>query len=81
MFLGAFQPRVGFSYDVLGTGRTILHGGFGVYYDREIWNHLIDERFRLNWIVRFFDFTTDPNNTGRILWQPEYESAAGCSRW
>jgi hypothetical protein len=77
MYLGAFQPRVGFSYDVLGTGRTILHGGFGVYYDREIWNHLIDERFRLNWVVRFFDFTTDPNNTGRILWRPEYESAAG----
>jgi hypothetical protein len=43
---------------LLGTGRTIVHGGFGVYYDREIWNHLIDERFRLNWIVRFFDFTT-----------------------
>jgi hypothetical protein len=77
IFLGAFQPRVGFSYDVLGTGRTILHGGFGVYYDREIWNRLIDERFRLNWIVRFFEFTTDPSNTDRILWRPEYESAAG----
>jgi hypothetical protein len=77
MFLGAFQPRIGFSYDVLGTGRTVLHGGIGRYYDREIWNHLIDERFRLNWVVRYFDFTTDPNNTNRILWQPQYESAAG----
>jgi hypothetical protein len=77
IYLGAFQPRVGFSFDVLGTGSTVVHGGFGVYYDREIWNHLIDERFRLNWIVRFFDFTTDPNNTGRILWRPEYESAEG----
>lgn len=77
IYLGAFQPRVGFSYDLLGTGRTILHGGFGIYYDREIWNHLIDERFRLNWIVRFFDFTTDPNNTSRILWDPSYESVAG----
>jgi hypothetical protein len=77
IYLGAFQPRVGFSYDLLGTGATVLHGGFGVYYDREIWNHLIDERFRLNWIVRFFDFTEDPNNTGRILWDPSYESAAG----
>jgi hypothetical protein len=63
IFLGAFQPRVGFSYDVLGDGRTVLHGGFGVYYDREIWNHLIDERFRLNWIVRFFDFTEDNEPT------------------
>jgi hypothetical protein len=76
MFLGAFQPRVGFSYDLLGTGATVLHGGFGVYYDREIWNHLIDERFRLNWIIRYFDFTTtgDPN---RIQWDPSYESVAG----
>jgi Carboxypeptidase regulatory-like domain/TonB dependent receptor/TonB-dependent Receptor Plug Domain len=76
MYLGAFQPRVGFSYDVRGDGATVLHGGFGVYYDREIWNHLIDERFRLNWIVRFFDFTTtgDPN---RIPWDPSYESVEG----
>jgi hypothetical protein len=77
IYLGAFQPRVGFSYDVLGTGRTILHGGFGIYYDREIWNHLIDERFRLNWIIRYFDFTEDPDNASRILWDPSYESIAG----
>jgi hypothetical protein len=77
IFLGAFQPRIGFSYDVLGTGSTVVHGGFGVYYDREIWNHILDERFRLNWVVRWFDFTEDPNNTGRILWRPEYESPQG----
>lgn len=77
MFLGAFQPRLGFSYDVLGNGATVVHGGWGLYYDREVWNRLIDERFRLNWVVRFFDFTTDPNNTSRILWRPEYESVAG----
>jgi hypothetical protein len=76
IFLGAFQPRVGFSYDLLGGGSTVLHGGFGVYYDREIWNHLIDERFRLNWVVRFFDFT-ETNQPGRIQWQPQYESVAG----
>jgi hypothetical protein len=77
VFLGAFQPRIGFSYDVLGTGRTILHGGFGVYHDREIWNHLLDERHRLNWVVRWFDFTTDEENPNRILWRPEYESVEG----
>jgi hypothetical protein len=79
MFLGALQPRLGFSYDLLGTGRTIVHGGFGVYYDREIWNRLIDERSRLTWVVRAFDFRhpTDTVRLNRIPWRPEYESAAG----
>jgi hypothetical protein len=28
------QPRVGFSYDLTGAGRTILRGGFGTFYER-----------------------------------------------
>jgi hypothetical protein len=29
-----WQPRVGFSYDLSGTGKTILRGGFGTFYER-----------------------------------------------
>jgi carboxypeptidase family protein len=29
-----FQPRIGFSYDLTGTGRTVLRGGFGTFYER-----------------------------------------------
>ena len=29
-----WQPRVGFSYDLSGTGRTVLRGGFGTFYER-----------------------------------------------
>jgi hypothetical protein len=45
-FLGAFQPRVGFSYDVEGNGRTLVFGGGGIYYDRVYADILIDERLR-----------------------------------
>jgi hypothetical protein len=31
-----FDPRVGFAYDIFGTGKTILHGGFGMFYGRAI---------------------------------------------
>ena len=78
LFLGAFQPRLGFSYDVTGGGRTVVHGGFGVYYDREIWNRLLDERFRLQWRVRSFEFTTNPAaEPNKIPWNPAYLSRAG----
>ena len=32
-FVGAFSPRVGFAYRLDKSGQTVLHGGYGLYYD------------------------------------------------
>jgi hypothetical protein len=29
-----FEPRIGFAYDLMGTGKTILRGGAGIFYER-----------------------------------------------
>lgn len=79
-FKGAIQPRVGFSYDLLGNGKTVAFAGYGRYYDRSLYNDGLDERFRLQWGVRTFRFSVDGaprDGFPTIVWRPEYFSKAG----
>ncbi|MGH9843124.1 MAG: carboxypeptidase regulatory-like domain-containing protein [Blastocatellia bacterium] len=46
-----FAPRLGFAFDVFGDTKTVVRGGFGVYYSRPIY----DTRLRLGFIPPFFN--------------------------
>ncbi len=40
--LWAFTPRVGFSWDIFGTGKTSLRGGIGMFSDQPPYLHITD---------------------------------------
>ena len=79
-FFDAWQPRFGFSFDLTGKGQTIAFGGWGRYYDRVLYNSTLDERFRLQYAVRTFQFSQNGgirDGVETIPWQPSYLSVAG----
>jgi hypothetical protein len=79
-FYGAWQPRVGLSYDLSGSGRHVLFAGYGRYFDRIFYNAGLDEKFRLQYAVRTFRFSLDGaprDGQQTIVWDPSYLSKAG----
>lgn len=75
-FLGAWQPRIGASYALDEAQRTSVFGGFGIFYDRQTYNSLIDESFNRQHPNYEFQFAATAS-PGVLAWNPQYFSKAG----
>lgn len=80
-YKGQFQPRLGFSYDVSGNQRTVIFGGYGRAYDRNLFDYLQLERTKGTFPTVNFNFSGDPNHpcSGAtcVPWDPRYLTPEG----
>lgn len=75
-YKGAWQPRLGFSYDVNEDGRFVVFGGAGRAYDRNLFDYLQIEMNRASF-ARYNAFFVEAdgecrNQAGCLDWDPAY---------
>jgi len=77
-FYGAIQPRVGFSYALDKDSKTTVFGGFGIYYDRSLFDlYAVEETQKLahpEFTVRFAPRGQVPG-AGFVAWNDSYLTA------
>ena len=76
-FYGAIQPRLGFSYALDKENVTTVFGGWGIYYDRSLFDFSVDEIQKLarpTYLVQFADPDSAPSGN-RVAWSNSYLTA------
>jgi outer membrane receptor for ferrienterochelin and colicin len=77
-FYGAFQPRIGFSYALDNGNKTTIFGGFGIYYDRSLFDISVDETLKLThptFTINFAHPDSAPK-PGEVAWNDSYLTAS-----
>jgi outer membrane receptor protein involved in Fe transport len=57
-----FSPRIGFAYNLLGDSRSVIRGGYGIYYSELRAN--LEAGFALNGPAGVLTFTAQPGQLG-----------------
>ncbi len=73
-FYGAFQPRLGFSYSLDAESKTVIFGGWGLFYDRSLFDVSVDETLKLTRPEYTVEFAPPggPVGPGEVAWSPTY---------
>jgi len=76
-FYGAVQPRLGFSYALDDQNKTTIFGGFGIYYDRTLFDVAVDETQKIThptFTIQFAPRGVTPL-PGQQAWNDSYLTA------
>ncbi|WP_435594041.1 TonB-dependent receptor [Proluteimonas luteida] len=81
-YKSAWQPRIGFSYDIGGDQRNVIFGGAGRSYDRNLFTNLQKEQQTTTYAGPYRAYFVDAdgvcrNANGCVAWDPVYLTEAG----